>query len=102
ANAQHKRQLAALSPAQITATDLAGEKITAVWNHAPGNGAPIGGIKVCAPSGWYAARPAGTEEIYKIYAESFQGAEHLQQILREAQATVDAVLASAQPPQGLP
>ncbi len=93
ASAQQKRQLAALSPAQITAADLAGEKITAVLSQAPGNGAPIGGIKVCAPSGWYAARPSGTEDIYKIYAESFQGAEHLQQILREAQATVDAALA---------
>lgn len=94
ANAQQKQQLAALSPDQITATDLAGEKINAVLNRAPGNGAPIGGIKVCAPSGWYAARPSGTEDIYKIYAESFQGAEHLQQILHEAQATVDAALAS--------
>jgi len=93
ANAQQKQQLAALSPTQITATELAGEKISAVLSKAPGNGAPIGGIKVCAPSGWYAARPSGTEDIYKIYAESFQGAEHLQQILREAQATVDAALA---------
>ncbi|NMM77307.1 phosphoglucomutase, alpha-D-glucose phosphate-specific [Acidovorax sp. SRB_14] len=95
ASAQQKQQLAALSPAQITATDLAGEKITAVLSQAPGNGAPIDGIKVCAPSGWYAARPSGTEDIYKIYAESFQGADHLQQILREAQATVDAALAPA-------
>ena len=93
ANAQQKQRLAALSPTQITATELAGEKISAVLSKAPGNGAPIGGIKVCAPSGWYAARPSGTEDIYKIYAESFQGAEHLQQILREAQATVDAALA---------
>lgn len=93
ANAQQKQQLGALSPTQITATELAGEKISAVLSKAPGNGAPIGGIKVCAPSGWYAARPSGTEDIYKIYAESFQGAEHLQQILREAQATVDAALA---------
>ena len=102
ANAQQKRQLAALSPDQITATDLAGEKINAVLNRAPGNGAPIGGIKVCAPSGWYAARPSGTEDIYKIYAESFQGAEHLQQILREAQATVDAALAPTQAAEAAP
>ncbi len=96
ANAAQKKKLAALSPEQITATDLAGEKISAVLSKAPGNGAPIGGIKVCAPSGWYAARPSGTEDIYKIYAESFRGEEHLQQILHEAQATVDAALTSTQ------
>lgn len=96
ANAQQKNQLAALSPDQITATELAGEKISAVLSNAPGNGAPIGGIKVCAASGWYAARPSGTEDIYKIYAESFQGTEQLQQILHEAQATVDAALAPVQ------
>lgn len=95
ASAQQKKQLAALSPEKITTTDLAGEKITAVLSKAPGNGAPIGGIKVCAPSGWYAVRPSGTEDIYKIYAESFQSAEHLQQILQEAQATVNAALAQA-------
>ncbi len=61
-------------------------------SHAPGNGAPIGGIKVVAKSGWYAVRPSGTEDIYKIYAESFQGRDHLQRILTEAQATVDAAL----------
>jgi len=65
-----------------------------VLNQAPGNGAPIGGIKVMAKSGWYAARPSGTEDIYKIYAESFQGPAHLQRILVQAQATVDAALAS--------
>lgn len=97
-----KKQLAALSPDQFTATELAGETISAVLGHAPGNGAPIGGIKVCAPSGWFAARPSGTEDIYKIYAESFQGAKHLQRILQEAQATVDAVLAPAQTPQTAP
>ena len=88
-----KQQLAALSPARITATTLSGEKIDAILSQAPGNGASIGGIKVCAAHGWYAARPSGTEDIYKIYAESFQGAAHLQQILQEAQATVDAALA---------
>ena len=102
ASAAQKQQLAALSPAQITATELAGEKITAVLNKAPGNGAPIGGIKVCSHSGWYAARPSGTEDIYKIYGESFQGDEHLQKILQEAQATVDAALAPAQPSKASP
>ena len=102
ANAAQKTQLAALSPDQITATQLAGENITAVLNKAPGNGAPIGGIKVCSHSDWYAARPSGTEDIYKIYGESFQGKEHLQQILQEAQATVDAALAPVQPSKASP
>ena len=102
ASAAQKKQLAALSPDQITATELAGENITAVLSKAPGNGAPIGGIKVCASSGWYAARPSGTEDIYKIYGESFQGKEHLQQILQEAQATVDATLAPAPPSKASP
>ncbi|MBC7731984.1 MAG: alpha-D-glucose phosphate-specific phosphoglucomutase [Bacteriovorax sp.] len=94
ATAQQKRRLAALSPKAITATELAGEPITGVLNQAPGNGASIGGIKVMSKSGWYAARPSGTEDIYKIYAESFQGSAHLQRILVQAQATVDAALAS--------
>lgn len=98
ATTQQKRRLAALSPKMIDTTELAGEEIVSVLSHAPGNGAPIGGIKVMAKSGWYAARPSGTEDIYKIYAESFQSAEHLQRILVEAQATVDAALAS--PPAG--
>lgn len=94
ATAQQKKRLAALSPQAITSTELAGEPITGVLSKAPGNGAPIGGIKVVAKSGWYAARLSGTEDIYKIYAESFLGAAHLQRILVEAQATVDAALAS--------
>ena len=94
ATAQQKKRLAALSPNAITATELAGEPITGVLNQAPGNGAPIGGIKVVTTSGWYAARPSGTEDIYKIYAESFQGTAHLRRILAQAQATVDAALAS--------
>jgi phosphoglucomutase len=98
ATAQQKRRLAALSPTMIDANELAGEEIVSVLSRAPGNDAPIGGIKVTSKSGWYAARPSGTEDIYKIYAESFQGAEHLQRILIEAQATVDAALAS--PPAG--
>ncbi len=102
ASAAQKKRLAALSPDQISATGLAGEKISTVLSTAPGNGAAIGGIKVCAPSGWFAARPSGTEDIYKIYGESFESAAHLQQILREAQATVDAALAPAHGAETLP
>ena len=94
ATAQQKARLAALSPKAIASTELAGEPVTGVLSQAPGNGAAIGGIKVMSENGWYAARPSGTEDIYKIYAESFQGAAHLQRILVEAQATVDAALAS--------
>jgi phosphoglucomutase len=72
----------------VTATDLAGEPITAKLTHAPANGASIGGLKVVTENGWFAARPSGTEEIYKIYAESFKGKEHLQQITAEAQEIV--------------
>ncbi|HMA09146.1 MAG TPA: alpha-D-glucose phosphate-specific phosphoglucomutase, partial [Ramlibacter sp.] len=93
ATPQQKKQLAALAPARITATELAGEKITSVLGNAPGNGAPIGGVKVIAGTGWFAARPSGTEDIYKIYAESFSGAAHLQAILKEAQAIVDRAIA---------
>ncbi len=93
ATPQQKKQLAALAPERITATELAGEKITSILGKAPGNGAPIGGVKVIAPSGWFAARPSGTEDIYKIYAESFSGAAHLQAILKEAQAIVDRAIA---------
>jgi phosphoglucomutase len=89
-----KAQLAALVPAAISTRELAGEAITAVLDHAPGNGAALGGIKVVTKSGWFAARPSGTEDIYKIYAESFDGNEHLQRILKEAQAIVDAAIAS--------
>ena len=73
---------------------LAGEKIQSILTQAPGNAAPIGGVKVTAASGWFAARPSGTEDIYKIYAESFRGADHLRRILGEAQAIVDAALAA--------
>ncbi len=95
ATAAQKTQLAALTADRITASDLAGEAITAVIDHAPGNGAPIGGIKVVAKSGWFAARPSGTEDIYKIYAESFSGNEHLQRVLSEAQSIVDAAIATS-------
>lgn len=95
ASAQQKQQLAALLPQDVGSTDLAGEGIETILSHAPGNGAAIGGIKVIARSGWFAARPSGTEDIYKIYAESFSGPEHLQRILDEAQAIVDAAIARA-------
>jgi phosphoglucomutase len=87
-----KRLLAKLSPAAVKSQQLAGEKITAVIDRAPGNDAAIGGIKVSAQSGWFAARPSGTEDIYKIYAESFRDEAHLDALLREAQAIVDAAL----------
>ncbi|CAN5905962.1 phosphoglucomutase (alpha-D-glucose-1,6-bisphosphate-dependent) [soil metagenome] len=92
-----KTLLAALSAEQVTITELAGEKIEKVLTQAPGNGAPIGGVKVIARSGWFAARPSGTEEIYKIYAESFKGADHLHRVLGEAQTIINDVLAGAQP-----
>ncbi len=88
-----KKLLARLSPGDVRLLDLAGEKIQAVLTSAPGNGAPIGGLKVVAESGWFAARPSGTEDIYKIYAESFRGPDHLGRILEEAQAIVNGALA---------
>ena len=93
ANAQQKARLAKLSPQQLPSKELAGEKITNVLDRAPGNNAPIGGIKVMSESGWFAARPSGTEEIYKIYGESFRSEDHLKAILREAQGIVDTALA---------
>ena len=87
-----KAALKALSPENITATELAGEKIEAKLDKAPGNGQPIGGIKLIAKSGWFAARPSGTEDVYKIYAESFRGADHLRQIQHDAQAIVDSLI----------
>ena len=89
-----KKKLSKLSRDEIRLDEIAGEKIERVLDRAPGNDAPIGGIKVVAKSGWFAARPSGTEDIYKIYAESFQGPDHLHRILQEAQALVDATLAS--------
>jgi phosphoglucomutase len=84
-----------LSSREVTATELAGEKIESIIDHAPGDDAPIGGIRVSTASGWFAARPSGTEDIYKIYAESIHGQEQLQRILKEAQAIVDSVIARA-------
>jgi phosphoglucomutase len=95
ATSDQKRQLARLSPGQVRLTELAGEKIETVLTHAPGNAAPIGGLKVMAENGWFAARPSGTEDIYKIYAESFRGADHLHRIIAEAQTIVGAALAPA-------
>jgi phosphoglucomutase len=93
ATPEQKRMLAQLSPGQIPSAELAGEKIESILTEAPGNGASIGGVKVTTASGWFAARPSGTEDIYKIYAESFRGTDHLRRILAEAQAIVDAALA---------
>ncbi|KGM51660.1 phosphoglucomutase [Lysobacter concretionis Ko07 = DSM 16239] len=95
ASKPQKQALARLSPAQITQTQLAGESMESVLDKAPGNDAPIGGIKVTAKSGWFAARPSGTEDIYKIYAESFRDEAHLHRLLQEAQSIVDVALAGA-------
>ena len=97
ATPQQKKQLAALMPQQISSTTLAGEPIESILSHAPGNGEAIGGIKVNTANGWFAARPSGTENIYKIYAESFTSPAHLQDILTEAQAIVDAALVPERP-----
>ena len=94
ATPRQKAALARLSPEQVTIKELAGEKIEAVLTRAPGNDAPIGGLKVATANGWFAARPSGTEDIYKIYAESFRGAEHLARILEEAQTIVSDTLAT--------
>lgn len=90
-----KKMLGKLSPQQVQSESLAGEKIKAVLTRAPGNNEPIGGLKVESENGWFAARPSGTEDMYKIYAESFTGPDHLKRILAEAQSMVDAALASA-------
>jgi len=95
ATPEQKKRLATLSPGQVSQTELAGEKILGMLTLAPGNAAPIGGLKVMAKSGWFAARPSGTENIYKIYAESFQGADHLRRIQEEAQSIVSKAIAPA-------
>lgn len=92
ASREQKAALKKLSPAQVEADTLAGEQITAKLTNAPGNGAAIGGLKVTTKNAWFAARPSGTEDVYKIYAESFLGEEHLQQVQREAKALVDGVI----------
>jgi phosphoglucomutase len=93
ATKEQKAKLGKLSPTQVTAKELAGEPITAILTEAPGNGASIGGLKVTTENGWFAARPSGTEDVYKIYAESFKGPDHLKQIQTEAQALVNAAIA---------
>jgi phosphoglucomutase len=94
ANADQKRRLAGLTPGNVRCTELGGEKVLRVISEAPGNHAPIGGVKVVTDTGWFAARPSGTEDIYKIYGESFRGRAALDRILAEAQAIVDATLAT--------
>ncbi|MER7606364.1 phosphoglucomutase (alpha-D-glucose-1,6-bisphosphate-dependent) [Nocardioides sp. NPDC127503] len=93
ASREEKAKLAGLSPDAVTATSLAGEEITAKLTEAPGNGAAIGGLKVTTESAWFAARPSGTEDVYKIYAESFRGPDHLAKVQEEAKAVVSAALA---------
>ena len=94
ATPEQKARLSKLSPNQIKSTTLAGEKIESILDRAPANNATIGGVKVTSANGWFAARPSGTEDIYKIYAESFKDTPHLQAILQEAQSIVDAALAA--------
>ncbi|WP_222195744.1 phosphoglucomutase (alpha-D-glucose-1,6-bisphosphate-dependent) [Modestobacter italicus] len=93
ATREEKAALGKLSPEAVTATELAGEPITAKLTKAPGNGAAIGGLKVTTENAWFAARPSGTEDVYKVYAESFKGADHLAQVQEEAKAVVSAALA---------
>ncbi|MEU9677966.1 MULTISPECIES: phosphoglucomutase (alpha-D-glucose-1,6-bisphosphate-dependent) [Streptomyces] len=95
ATREEKAVLAKLSPQQVKADTLAGEPVTAVLTEAPGNGAPIGGLKVCTDSAWFAARPSGTEDVYKVYAESFQGPGHLARVQEEARALVSEALGGA-------
>lgn len=92
ATREEKAVLARLSPEQVTADTLAGQPVTGVLTEAPGNGAPIGGIKVTTADAWFAARPSGTEDVYKIYAESFLGEQHLAEVQEEAKAVVRAAL----------
>jgi phosphoglucomutase len=89
ATLRQKERLKSVTPQQVTFKELAGEKIQTILTRIPGTGEPIGGLKVIAENGWFAARPSGTEEIYKIYAESFQGTDHLRRILEEAQAIIN-------------
>ena len=97
ATPEQKAILSKLSPDQVSATELAGGRIVAKLTTAPGNGASIGGLKVVTEQGWFAARPSGTEDVYKLYAESFRGKEHLNQIQEEAQALITKVLTEVNP-----
>ncbi|HXX85855.1 MAG TPA: phosphoglucomutase, alpha-D-glucose phosphate-specific, partial [Casimicrobiaceae bacterium] len=91
---EQKAALLKLSAANIVATTLAGDPIQAMLTSAPGNGAPIGGLKVITANGWFAARPSGTEDVYKLYAESFRSREHLERIQAEARVLINEALAS--------
>jgi phosphoglucomutase len=93
ATREQKAALQELSPSDIKASELAGDPIKAMFTTAPGNGAAIGGLKVVTDNGWFAARPSGTEDVYKLYAESFRGHEHLRRIQAEAQALISSALA---------
>src|SRR5581483_5057614 len=92
ADREQKARLAKLAADQVSATELAGEPIVAKLTTAPGNGAPLGGLKVTTANAWFAARPSGTEDVYKIYAESFNGPEHLAEVQKSAQQVVDQVI----------
>ena len=92
ADREQKAKLAALKPDDVSATELAGEPILEKLTEAPGNGAKIGGLKVTTESAWFAARPSGTEDVYKIYAESFRGPDHLAEVQAEAREVVSAAL----------
>jgi len=92
ATLEQKQKLSAMDASVITSDTLAGEPILAVQTHAPGNNAAIGGVKVSTENGWFAARPSGTEQIYKIYAESFKGESHLQELIAEAEALVGKII----------
>jgi len=95
ASVEQKAAFTSLTPDMVTADSLAGEPITAKLTKAPGNNAPFGGLKVTTENGWFAARPSGTEDIYKIYGESFKGVDHLKEIQAEAQSIVGAVFEKA-------
>ena len=101
ANREQKAKLSKLDASSVTATELAGEPITAILTAAPGNDAPIGGLKVATESAWFAARPSGTEDVYKIYAESFKGPEHLAEVQDAARAVVSAALGASRREAGL-
>jgi phosphoglucomutase len=90
-----KKRLSKLTPTQVSSKELAGEPIQSILTNAPGNDAAIGGLKVIAEHGWFAARPSGTEDVYKIYAESYRGVDHLRRIQQEAQQIIATALASA-------
>jgi phosphoglucomutase len=90
--------IASVTPQQIRITELAGDKVQQILTNAPGNGAPLGGVKVVAGGGWFAVRPSGTEHIYKIYAESFRGSDSLRRILEQAQQMVSDLFTRSSPP----